>query len=160
MITKRGVLDAALFIIQLGPSPGAQFLCRCVQRHMERLIWGSIRRGNPRRGFPLGPPPALFGAQGSSALCGARPEALPLDSTTFEKVDETFIRARCAQRRAQRRLRPFRRRMRRIRVQYILQAGSGAAPVQELSARSSQNSPASSHSLSSSNASWQCPRSR
>ena len=29
----------------------------------------------------------------SSALCGARAEALPLDSTTFEKVDETFKRA-------------------------------------------------------------------
>ena len=34
--------------------------------------------------------------QESSALCGARPEALPLDSTTFEKVDETFIRASCS----------------------------------------------------------------
>ena len=28
---------------------------------------------------------------GDFALCGARPEALPLDSATFEKVDETFI---------------------------------------------------------------------
>ena len=51
------------------------------------------KRGNPRRGFPLRPPPALIRAQESSALCGGRPEALPLDSTTFEKVDETFIRA-------------------------------------------------------------------
>ena len=31
--------------------------------------------------------------KGGSALCGARPEALPLDSAAFEKVDETFIRA-------------------------------------------------------------------
>ena len=29
----------------------------------------------------------------SSALCGARPGALPLHPATFEKVDETFIRA-------------------------------------------------------------------
>ncbi len=28
---------------------------------------------------------------GDFALCGARPEALPLDSATFGKVDETFI---------------------------------------------------------------------
>ena len=56
-------------------------------------------RGNPRRGFPLGPPPALMRAQGGSALCGARPEALPLDSAAFEKAGETFIRAsRSAQR--------------------------------------------------------------
>ena len=51
------------------------------------------KRGNPRRGFPLRPPPALYEAQESSARCGGRPEALPLDSTTFEKVDETFKRA-------------------------------------------------------------------
>jgi len=30
------------------------------------------------------------GFLGSFAPCGARPEALPLDSATFEKVDETF----------------------------------------------------------------------
>ena len=30
------------------------------------------------------------GFLGGSALCGVRPEALPLDSATFEKVDETF----------------------------------------------------------------------
>ena len=29
----------------------------------------------------------------SSALCGARPGTLSLDSATFEKVDETFNRA-------------------------------------------------------------------
>ncbi len=29
-------------------------------------------------------------ALGNFALCGERPEALPLDSATFEKVDETF----------------------------------------------------------------------
>ena len=29
--------------------------------------------------------------KGDSALCGARPEAKPLDSTTFEKVDETLF---------------------------------------------------------------------
>ena len=29
----------------------------------------------------------------SSALCGARPGTLSLDPATFEKVDETFIRA-------------------------------------------------------------------
>ena len=29
---------------------------------------------------------------GDFASCGTRPEALPLDSATFEKVDETFIR--------------------------------------------------------------------
>ena len=31
--------------------------------------------------------------KGGSALCGARPEALPLDSAAFEKAGETFIRA-------------------------------------------------------------------
>ena len=31
------------------------------------------------------------GFLGDSALCGVRPGALPLDSATFEKVDETFI---------------------------------------------------------------------
>ena len=31
--------------------------------------------------------------QESSALCGARGGALPLHPATFEKVDETFIRA-------------------------------------------------------------------
>ena len=35
--------------------------------------------------------------QESSALCGARAGALPLHPATFEKVDETFIRARSAQ---------------------------------------------------------------
>ncbi len=55
------------------------------------------KRGNPRRGFPLGPPPALYEAQGGSARCGGRPGTLSLDPATFEKVDETFIRARCAQ---------------------------------------------------------------
>ena len=35
----------------------------------------------------------FFGAafKGDSALCGARPEALPLDSAAFEKAGETFI---------------------------------------------------------------------
>ena len=51
------------------------------------------KRGNPRRGFPLRPPPALMRAQGSSALCGARARAPPLHPATFEKVDETFKRA-------------------------------------------------------------------
>ena len=51
------------------------------------------KRGNPRRGFPLRPPPALMRAKESSARCGGRPEALPLDSTAFEKAGETFIRA-------------------------------------------------------------------
>ena len=32
-------------------------------------------------------------AFGDSALCGVRPGALPLDSATFEKVDETFDNA-------------------------------------------------------------------
>ena len=34
----------------------------------------------------------FFGAafKGDSALCGARPEALPLDSAAFEKAGETF----------------------------------------------------------------------
>ncbi len=33
------------------------------------------------------------GFWGDSALCGGRPGTLPLDSATFEKVDETFMRA-------------------------------------------------------------------
>ena len=45
-------------------------------------------------GFPPRTPFLIFDKhQGGSALCGARPEALPLDSTTFEKVDENFKRA-------------------------------------------------------------------
>ena len=33
----------------------------------------------------------LSAAFGDSALCGVRPEALPLDSAAFEKAGETFI---------------------------------------------------------------------
>ena len=52
------------------------------------------RRGKPLdRVSPLNPLPDLYEASGGSALCGARPEALPLDSTAFEKAGETFIRA-------------------------------------------------------------------
>ncbi len=54
-------------------------------------------RGNPRRGFPLRPPPALMRAKRSFRALRARPEALPLDSTAFEKAGETFSRARSAQ---------------------------------------------------------------
>ncbi len=50
-------------------------------------------RGNPRRGFPLRPPPALYEAQESSALCVAQAGALPLHPAAFEKAGETFIRA-------------------------------------------------------------------
>ena len=77
------------------------------------------KRGNPRRGFPLGPPPALIRAQESSALCGARPEALPLDSTTFEKVDETFKRARSAQKK---------KKGRRLAVLFLVGAGGFEPP--------------------------------
>ena len=49
--------------------------------------------GTPGEGSPLDPLLRFYEHKGGSALCGARPEALPLDSTTFEKVDETFIRA-------------------------------------------------------------------
>ena len=51
------------------------------------------KRGNPRRGFPLRPPPALIRAQESSARCGGRPGAPPLHPAAFEKAGETFIRA-------------------------------------------------------------------
>ena len=51
------------------------------------------KRGNPRRGFPLRPPPALIRAQGGSARCGGRPGAPPLHPAAFEKAGETFIRA-------------------------------------------------------------------
>ena len=53
--------------------------------------------GTPGEGSPLDPLLRFYEHKESSALCGARPEALPLDSTTFEKVDETFKRARSAQ---------------------------------------------------------------
>ena len=49
--------------------------------------------GTPGEGSPLDPLLRFCEHKGGSALCGARPEALPLDSTTFEKVDETFKRA-------------------------------------------------------------------
>ena len=51
------------------------------------------KRGNPRRGFPLRPPPALYEAQERSALCVAQAGALPLHPAAFEKAGETFIRA-------------------------------------------------------------------
>ena len=76
---------------------------RTVQRPPPKVTAHTYKAkssGNPRRGFPLRPPPALYEAQGGSARCGGRPEALPLGSTAFEKAGETFIRARCAQRRA------------------------------------------------------------
>ena len=45
-------------------------------------------------GFPPWTPFLIFCEQKeSSALCGARPGTLSLDPATFEKVDETFIRA-------------------------------------------------------------------
>ena len=61
-----------------------------IKRRTRRSV---KKRGNPRRGFPLKPPPALYEAQGNSALCGARARAPPLHPATFEKVDETFKRA-------------------------------------------------------------------
>ncbi len=52
------------------------------------------RKGRtPGEGSPLDPLLRFCEHKGGSARCGGRPEALPLDSTTFEKVDETFIRA-------------------------------------------------------------------
>ena len=68
--------------------------------------WGPKEGG----GGPVRPPPhyAIFGMRPHAPACGRirairfqSCPALPLDSTTFEKVDETFKRARCAQRRAQ-----------------------------------------------------------
>ena len=48
-------------------------------------------------GFPPWTPFLIFNKQKENfARCGGRPEALPLDSTTFEKVDETFKRAQSA----------------------------------------------------------------
>ena len=64
------------------------------------FYFGIIQGGTPGEGSPLDPLLRFMKHKGGSALCGARPEALPLDSTTFEKVDETFIRARSAQRSA------------------------------------------------------------
>ena len=49
--------------------------------------------GTPGEGSPLDPLLRLNKHKGGSALCGARPGAPPLDPATFEKVDETFIRA-------------------------------------------------------------------
>ena len=50
-------------------------------------------------GFPPRTPFLIsFEQEGGSALCGARAGAPPLHPATFEKVDETFIRARSAQR--------------------------------------------------------------
>ena len=59
----------------------------------RRTRTSAKKRGNPRRGFPLRPPPALMRAQESSALCGARARALPLHPAAFEKAGETFKRA-------------------------------------------------------------------
>ena len=54
--------------------------------------------GNPRRGFLTTKqsaglfclPSCAFLQRKNFALCAGRPKALPLDSTTFEKVDETL----------------------------------------------------------------------
>ena len=54
---------------------------------------GKHKKGEPPARVPPWTPSCALLAQESSARCGERPEALPLDSTTFEKVDETFIRA-------------------------------------------------------------------
>ena len=54
-------------------------------------------------GFPPRTPFLIsFEQEGGSALCGARPGALPLDPATFEKVDETSKRASRAERAAKR----------------------------------------------------------
>ena len=54
---------------------------------------GIIQGGTPGEGSPLDPLLRFIKHQESSALCGARPGTLSLDPATFEKVDETFIRA-------------------------------------------------------------------
>ena len=56
-----------------------------------------IKGGTPGEGSPLDPLLRFMKHKESSALCGARPGTLSLDPATFEKVDETFKRARCAQ---------------------------------------------------------------
>ena len=54
---------------------------------------GIIQGGTPGEGSPLDPLLRFIKQKGGSALCGARPGTLSLDPATFEKVDETFIRA-------------------------------------------------------------------
>ena len=53
--------------------------------------------GTPGEGSPLDPLLRFCEHQESSARCGGRAGALPLHPATFEKVDETFKRARSAQ---------------------------------------------------------------
>ncbi len=56
------------------------------------------QRVGTRRGFPTSKqsaglfclPSCAFLQRKNFALCAGRPKALPLDSTTFEKVDETL----------------------------------------------------------------------
>ena len=54
---------------------------------------GIIQGGTPGEGSPLDPLLRFIKHKGGSARCGARPGTLSLDPATFEKVDETFIRA-------------------------------------------------------------------
>ena len=54
------------------------------------------RGGTPGEGSPL-TPSCAFTSTGGSARCGGRAGAPPLHPATFEKVDETFKRARSAQ---------------------------------------------------------------
>ena len=68
-------------------------LTTTTQRNGAHVQAQKKRGGTPGEGSPLDPLLRFNKHKGGSALCGARPEALPRDSTTFEKVDETFKRA-------------------------------------------------------------------
>ena len=52
--------------------------------------------GTPGEGSPLDPLLRFNKHKESSARCGGRPGALPLNPATLEKVDETFKRAQSA----------------------------------------------------------------
>ena len=65
----------------------------CVNSPRVGTRRGTPGEGSPRQNSPpdcFVSPPALFLQDRSFALCAGRPKALPLDSTTFEKVDETL----------------------------------------------------------------------
>ena len=55
------------------------------KKPLDRVSYG----GNVHWKFP--PIFLIYGRQKGFAFCGKRPKALPLETTTFEKVDETLF---------------------------------------------------------------------
>ena len=82
----------------IGPYKGVTYSDDCykVDGNSRRCLSGGLRLPGKcalkPRGLGLCYGGDYFWARllGYFAPCGARPEALPLDSATFEKVDETF----------------------------------------------------------------------